>query len=328
MKRKSMLPTPVDLTLDEIQSRFGTDEKARQYLEEIRWPNGVVCPHCKNSDHKRIWEIKPNQAANIRAGLYQCAECKKQFTVTVGTIFEDSHIPLRKWLVAWYLLCSSKKGISSLQIQRMLGLGSYRTALFMTHRIRYALAHPGFTGMLKGVVEVDETYVGGKATGSRKTGRSPSSNKTCVVSLVERGGKARSLVIDRVTSENLHGAIMEHIQDGSTVVTDDFMGYRNMPRIFTHKPVKHSAKEYTRREKDLLVHTNNVESKFSLLKRGIIGTFHQVSKKHLPLYLAEFDHRFNHRKDTDGERTVSALKCAEGKRLTLKPLKHGRTPRN
>lgn len=318
-----MLPTPADLTLDEIQSRFGTDEKARQYLEEIRWQNGVVCPHCKNADQKRIWEIKENPSKKIRAGLHHCAECKKQFTVTVGTIFEDSHIPLRKWLVAWYLLCSSKKGISSLQIQRMLGLGSYHTALFMMHRIRYALAQPAFTGMLKGVVEMDETYVGGKATGSRKTGRSWDSNKTCVVSLVERGGKARSLVLDRVTSENLHGAIMEHVQDGSTVVTDDFMGYRNMPKIFTHKSVKHSVKEYVRKEKDLKVHTNTVESKFSLLKRGIIGTFHQVSKKHLPLYLAEFDHRFNHRKSTDGERTVSALKLAEGKRLTLKPLKKG-----
>src|SRR6266550_925979 len=204
MKKRSMLPTPVDLTLDEIQSHFGTDEKARRYLEEIRWPNGVVCPHCKNADHKRIWEIKENPEKKIRAGLYHCAECGKQFTVTVGTIFEDSHIPLRKWLVAWYLLCSSKKGISSLQIQRMLGLGSYRTALFMMHRIRHALAHPAFTGMLKGVVEVDETYVGGKAPGMGKKGRCVSGNKTCVVSLVERGGKSRSFVLDRVTSANLH----------------------------------------------------------------------------------------------------------------------------
>src|SRR6266853_447003 len=194
MKRKSMLPTPEDLTLDEIQSRFGTDAAARQYLEEIRWPNGIVCPHCKNADHKRIWEIKANPDKKIRAGLYHCAECGKQFTVTVGTIFEDSHIPLRKWLVAWYLLCSSKKGISSLQIQRMLGLGSYRTALFMMHRIRYALAHPAFTGMLKGVVEVDETYVGGKAPRSGTRGRSVSGNITCVVSLVERGGNSRSFV--------------------------------------------------------------------------------------------------------------------------------------
>jgi transposase-like protein len=321
MKTKSMLPTPVDLTLDEIQSRFGTDESARQYLEEIRWLNGVVCPHCKNADQKRIWEIQPNEAAKIRAGLYQCAECKKQFTVTVGTIFEDSHIPLRKWLVAWYLLCSSKKGISSLQIQRMLGLGSYRTALFMMHRIRYALSHPSFTGMLSGVVEMDETYVGGKATGSGKRGRPVGGNKTCVVSLVERGGNARSMVMDRVTARNLHQAIREHVEVGSIVCTDDFNVYRSMPKIFTHKPVKHSAKEYARKEGNFTVHTNTVESKFSLLKRGIIGTFHQVSKKHLPLYLAEFDHRFNHRKSTDGERTVSALKMAEGKRLTLKPLK-------
>src|SRR5947207_9063785 len=189
MNRKSMLPTPEHLTLDEIQSRFGTDETARQYLEEIRWPNGVVCPHCKNADQKRIWEIKENPAKKIRSGLYHCAECDKQFTVTVGTIFEDSHIPLRKWLVAWYLLCSSKKGISSLQIQRMLGLGSYRTALFMMHRIRYALSSPEFTKQLSGTVEVDETYIGGKAIGSGKPGRALNSNKTCVVSLVERGGK-------------------------------------------------------------------------------------------------------------------------------------------
>src|SRR5436309_2319371 len=171
MKRKSMLPTPVDLTLDQILSRFATDEKSRRYLEEIRWPDGVVCPHCKNEDQKRIWKIEENPNKKIRAGLYQCAECKAQFTVTVGTIFEDSHIPLRKWLVAWYLLCSSKKGISSLQIQRMLGLGSYRTALFMMHRIRYALAQPDFTTYLKGVVEIDETYVGGKAYGTGNQGR-------------------------------------------------------------------------------------------------------------------------------------------------------------
>ncbi len=316
-----MLPTPEDLTLDEILARFSTDETARRYLEEIRWPNGVVCPHCKNADQKRIWEIKENRAKKIRAGLYHCAACDKQFTCTVGTIFEDSHIPLRKWLVAWYLLCSSKKGISSLQIQRMLGLGSYRTALFMMHRIRYALAHPEFIKQLSGVIEMDETYIGGKQIGSGKRGRPVDSNKTCVVSLVERGGNARSMVMDRVTAENLTKAIREHVEVGSTVRTDDFPAYRSIPKIFTHKPVKHSAKEYTRREGDFTVHTNTAESKFSLLKRGIIGTFHQVSKKHLPLYLAEFDHRFNHRKITDGERTVSALKMAEGKRLTLKPLK-------
>jgi transposase-like protein len=174
--------------------------------------------------------------------------------------------------------------------------------------------------MLKGVVEVDEIYLGGKQKGH---GYKSLSKKSCVVSLVERGGKARSLVLDRVTGQNLQNAIMEHVQDGSVVMTDDYFGYRKLPKIFKHKPVKHSAEEYVRREKDMDVHTNTVESKFSLLRRGMIGTFHQVSKKHLPLYLAEFDHRFNHRKNTDGERTIAALKCAEGKRLTLKPLKRG-----
>ena len=319
MKRKSMLPTPDDLTLDEIQSRFGTDKKARLYLEEIRWEFGIVCPHCKNDKQKRIWKIEPNPDKNIRPGLYQCAECKKQFTVTVGTIFEDSHIPLRKWLIAWYLLCSSKKGISSLQIKRMLGLGSYRTALFMMHRIRYALAQPEFTTYLKGVVEVDETYIGGRTVGQGAGHSQP--NKTCVVSLVERGGQSRSFVIDRVTAENLHRKIDEHVTEGSIVVTDNFKGYRGMPPVYDHKSINHSAKKYVRKDGNFAVHTNTVESKFSLLKRGIVGTFHQVSKKHLPLYLAEFDHRFNHRKSTDGERTISALKMAEGKRLTLKPLK-------
>src|SRR5437762_1726787 len=198
MKPESMLPTPENLTLDEIQSRFATDEAARAYLEEIRWPDGVVCPHCKNADQDKFYSIKANTAKSVRHGLRQCAMCKKQFTCTVGTIFEDSHIPLRKWLVAWYLLCSSKKGISSLQIQRMLGLGSYRTALFMMHRIRYALAHPDFTKQLTGVVEIDETYVGGKIKGSGGGRPGAGSKKTCVVSLVQRGGSARSLVVDRV----------------------------------------------------------------------------------------------------------------------------------
>lgn len=321
MNGKSMLPTPENLTLKGIQERFSTDEAARNYLEEIRWPNGVVCPHCKNADQAKFYTIKASAVAKVRAGLRQCAECKKQFTVTVGTIFEDSHIPLSKWLMAWYLLCSSKKGISSLQIKRMLwgeDKGSYRTALFMMHRIRFALKHPAFSNQLSGTIEMDETYVGGARHFGKGSGRK---NKIPVVALVQRGGDMRSMVMERITSKNLNRAIREHVEVGSTVCTDDFVSYIKMPKIFTHKSVKHSAKEYARREGNFTVHTNSVEGSFSLLKRGIIGTFHQVSKKHLPLYLAEFDHRFNHRKTTDGERTVAALKLAEGKRLTLKPTK-------
>src|SRR5580658_2037459 len=161
-----MPETPPELTLDQIMAHFATDEAAREYLEAVRWPDGPVCSHCGVTS-ERVTKL---EGESHRAGLYQCNECQGQFTVTVGTIFADSHIPLRKWLVAWYMLCSSKKGISALQMQRMLDIGSYRTALFMMHRIRYALAHPAFTGMLKGVVEVDETYVGGKAIGSGKVG--------------------------------------------------------------------------------------------------------------------------------------------------------------
>lgn len=160
--KTDLLPTPKDLTLDQSNQHFSTDEKAREYIEAILWPNGPVCPHCKNADAKRIWKIQANPNKKIRCGLHRCAECNKEFTVTVGTIFEDSHIPLRKWLMAWHLVCSSQKGISSLQLQRILGLGSYRTALFMTHRIRHAIQDPVFNEKLSGPVEVDEGYVSGK----------------------------------------------------------------------------------------------------------------------------------------------------------------------
>lgn len=164
-KRDDLLPTPKGLTLIQIMDRFPTDEKARAYLEAVRWPDGPFCPHCGNADPKAIWALKANPGKKVRAGLRECGACGKQFTVTVGTIFEDSKIPLRKWLIAWYLLCSCKKGISALQIQRQLELGSYRTAWFMMHRIRYALRQPEFSDKLGGTVEVDETYVGGKAKG-------------------------------------------------------------------------------------------------------------------------------------------------------------------
>jgi transposase-like protein len=202
MKTNNILPS--ELTLDQIQQRFSTDEAAREYIESVLWPHGPVCPHCKNAEQKSIWKIEANKEKKIRAGLRQCAKCKNQFTVTIGTVFEDSHIPLRKWLTAWYLLCSSKKGISSLQLQRNLGLGSYRAALFMTHRIRHALKDSDFGDKLFGSVEVDETYVGGKKTG---VGRGCKCGKTPVVSLLERDGRVRSQVMHHVTGSNLKQAI-------------------------------------------------------------------------------------------------------------------------
>ncbi len=312
-----MLPTPKDLTLDEINQRFADDDTARQYIETILWPNGPVCPHCKNNDQSKIWKIKANPEKKIRAGLHRCAPCNKEFTCTVGTIFEDSHIPLRKWLIAWYMICSSKKGISSLQLQRILDLGSYRTALFMTHRIRHALRDPVFRGKLSGTVEVDETYIGGK---QKYVGRGSRTGKVPVVSLLERSGRVRSQVVSHVTGKNLKAVVYKNVKAGSEVHTDEHPGYRVIRADYSHHTVKHAMAEYARREKDRLVTTNGVEGFFSLLKRGVVGTFHHVSEQHLHLYLAEFDHRHNFRFETDGKRTVEALKKATGKRLTYKPL--------
>jgi transposase-like protein len=315
MNEITMLPE--DLTLDNILAHFSTDEQARKFLETWLWPNGPICPRCQGSDPERVYLMK---TASTRAGLHNCKDCRRQFTVTVGTIFEDSHIPLRKWLVAWYLLCSSKKGMSSLQFQRILGLGSYHTALFMTHRIRHALKDTVYTDKLSGAVEVDETYVGGKAIGRGHKARYD--NKTPVVALVERGGRVRSQVMPRVTGANLKKAIFDNVLICSDVHTDDTSLYgKGLGPKYTHRIVKHSAKEYARHEDGQVSHINTAEGFFSLLKRGMIGTFHQVSKQHLHLYLAEFDHRWNHRKVLDGERTVAGLVKAKGKRLTYKAIK-------
>lgn len=307
-----MPPTPDDLTLDEIQQRFATDEQARAYWESIHWPDGPICPHCKNKDQGKIWKIEANKDKKIRDGLRQCGECDKQFTSTIGTILEDSHIPLRKWLVAFYLNSSSKKGISSLQLQRILGLGSYRTALFMQHRIRHALREINPRSKLSGTVEVDETYIGGK---QKFVGKGCMDNKIPVVALLERDGRVRSQVVKRVTSRNLKAIIYKQVKPNTEIHTDEHKGYCIVKEPYTHHTVKHAMGEYARREGDRLVTTNGVEGFFSLLKRGVIGTFHHVSEQHLPLYLAEFDHRHNFRYVSDGLRTVEAMRKAKGKRL-------------
>jgi len=298
-----------EMTLIQIMERFPDDEKARKHLEEIRWKNGIVCPHCQCSDQTKFSDIAANPEKKVRAGLRFCSACGKQFTCTVGTIFEDSHIPLRKWIIAWYMLCTSKKGVSSLQIQRMLDLGSYRTAWLMMHKIRYALKDPVFADKLSGIVEVDETYVGGVRRGM---GRCYKGNKTAVVSLVERGGRVRSQVMPVVTGRNIKAVLNEHAEKSSRIMTDSYQVYRKATKGFkSHESVNHHEKEYAHGD----VNTNSAEGYFSILKRGVIGTFHHVSKQHLPLYLAEFDHRYSNRKVTDGQRTFDSLSKMEGKRL-------------
>jgi transposase-like protein len=311
--------TPSDLTLVEIMARFATDEAARAYLESVRWPDGPVCPNCGNADGARIYDIAANPAKGVREGLRECAECHKQFTVTVGTIFEDSHIPLRKWLIAWYLLCSSKKGIAALQIQRMLAIGSYRSAWFMMHRIRYALRDPVFADKLGsggGTVEADETYVGGKPRkGGKKSGHGRGTKKTPVVSLVQRGGAARSFTVKDAKAATLRKILRQNVDPSATLMTDEWRPYLVVGREFhKHERVSHGKGEYARSDG---AHVNSAEGYFSLFKRGLVGTFHQVGHHYLDQYLAEFDFRYSHRKVSDGERTVVGLKKVEGKRLML-----------
>lgn len=312
MKSKSILK---DITLIQIIQRFDTDDKARKHLESVIWKDGITCPHCQCKDQAKFSLIAANPEKKVRAGLRYCAECKSQFTVTIGTIFEDSKIPLRKWLIAWYLLCSSKKGISSLQLKRILEIGSYGTALFMAHRIRHALKETGYAEKLTGTIEVDETYVGGIKTGA---GQGSRQHRVPVVAMVQRGGPVRSKVMPTVNGANLKQAIRENVQICSEIHTDAHYAYRQLEPKFTHKSVKHCAGEYSRHEGENVVTTASVESFFSLLKRGVMGTFHHVSAQHLPLYLAEFEHRHNTRKLTDGERTDVGLQMVVGKRLIYK----------
>jgi transposase-like protein len=309
-------PAPKDLTLIQLFDRFGTDDKARKHLESVLWKDGITCPKCKCNDQSKFSEIAPNAAAKTRAGLRWCSNCKSKFTVTIGTIFEDSHIPLRKWLIAWYLLCSSKKGISSLQLQRLLEIGSYRTALFMAHRIRFALKETGYAEKMSGIVEADECFVP-VGTQTESEGKRPTKH-AMVFTMVQRGGPARSKVMPTVNGANLKQAIRDNVQICSEVHTDGHTRYHGLESKFTHKSVKHCAGEFIRHEGENVVTTTSVESYFSLLKRGVVGTFHHVSAQHLPLYLAEFDHRHNCRKMTDGERTDVGLQKAAGKRLIYK----------
>lgn len=219
------------------QPHFQDAEAARVHLENLRWPDGPVCPHCNSRSAYRLTP-KGGTKTCVRNGVYKCAECREQFTVTVGSIFEDSKIPLNKWLIAIHLLCASKKGMSAHQLHRMLGL-TYKTAWFMAHRIRYAMSQPPFKAKLKGVIEADETYVGGKQKGTH--GRQTNRQKRPVFALVKRGGEVRSFHVDRVTAENLGGILKEHVDRSAHLCTDDFAAYDSVGDIFAaHQRVLHS----------------------------------------------------------------------------------------
>ena len=311
------------LTLNKVSAL--TEDEARETIERILWPNGPVCPHCGATEN-----VTRLQGKAHRPGVFQCNNCHEQFTVTVGTIFEDSHIPLRKWLIAFALLCSAKKGISALQLQRELDFGSYRTAWHMAHRIRHAMSKEPLAGLLKGTVEADETYVGGKprkpagpSRGAgepkpkRRGGGRSTQHRTPVMALVEReGGRSVAKPTIDARAETLAPIVRANVDLSATFMTDAWRGYITVGREFAggHHRVDHGAGEYARGE----AHVNTAESFFALLKRGIVGSFHHVSPEHLHRYCDEFSFRWDYRSITDSDRTEIAIRQTNGKRLSYR----------
>lgn len=308
---------------------FQDAEQARLHLESLRWEHGRACPHCGDLDNS-----SPTASKNHKPGMYYCKACAKTFTVTVGTIFERSHIPLNKWIHAFHLMASSKKGISAHQLHRMFGI-TYKTAWFMAHRIRECMKpnSGGMFGTSGGTVEADATYVGGKEKNKHRKQRTKGNiggkGKECVFSLVERGGDVRSFHISSINQKNLKPLIEAKINAGELkLITDGERPLRALKSIFvSHDTVNHEAGEYVRGD----IHTNTIEGFFSILKRGIVGTFHHVSPQHLQRYVTEFDFRYNHRQTTvkidgknvkvgssDAQRATALLKGASGKRLTYR----------
>lgn len=320
---KKQVPANDDLTLMKIMQRFSTEEAVRDYFEAQRWPNGPNCPHCGNCDRERVYSIAPNAQKKIRAGLYKCAECRGQFTVTMGTVMEDSHIPLNKWLIAFYIICASKKQVSALQLQHQLEIGSYRTAWFLCHRIRFSLANSTPNDLLSGTFDADETHVGGKKRGH---GRAYVGNKTAVVSLVERNGRVRCKVVEMVNGQEITKLLKQHVSLDSHLNTDESRLYKKVGKEFAaHDVVNHSEEEYARCDEKTgrLATTNAVEGLLGNSNRAIDGTHHHISKAHTGLYFAELDTNTT-RARPDGARTALGIQQMTGKRLNLRqPIKRG-----
>lgn len=295
-----------------FNSKALQDEAAAyRWVEAQIWPEGPVCPHCGGVD--RISKMK---GKSTRIGAYKCYQCRKPFTVKVGTVFEDSHVPMRIWLQAMVLMCSSKKGVSSNQLHRSLGV-SLKTAWFMSHRIREAMRVVGMgpMGGAGAVVEVDETFYG-QVKGEPK--RRGTGHKHVVLSLIERGGSARSFHVEGTRIADIAPVVRENLARESTMMTDEGTYYRELGREFArHETVNHKQDEYVRGD----AHTNTAEGFFSIFKRGMTGVYQHCHEKHLHRYLAEFDFRYSNRAKLgvdDGERTARALKGIVGKRLTYR----------
>ena len=297
------------MNLIDVTKSFATEDQCLDFLEKMRWPQGVRCLACESGKLSRITrtvdetKTRSEKKQNKRTRLYACLECGKRFTPTVGTIFADSHLPLTKWFMALAIVMDAKKGMSANQLKQHLGIGSYRTAWYMVHRIRKAMVELSL-GKLSGIVELDETYVGGKQKG--KGVYYGKKQKQVVVGLRQRKGPLRFIHTKDAKANTLKAIIEEHIgEEVQYIMTDEssasWGALLNNPK---HKVIRHNIGKYV----EGIVHTNSIESAFSLLKRGIIGSFHRISIKHLHRYLAEFQYRFNARNDADRfERMVQRL---------------------
>jgi len=293
----------------QIPMACADETAAVEFLEEQRWGDNPGCPHC-GADNVYQMTKRGSDERNDRL-LWRCRECSKQYTVRVGTIMEDSPIPLRHWCFAFWAACSSKKGVSAKQIERQTGL-SYKSALFLMHRIRWAMSGSSGGGPLSGIVEADETYVGGKRRGGPSGRPARTSHKTPVFAMVERDGNVRAYPVANVTGATLKGAIRENVCRTSRVMTDEYASYKGLDDEFAaHETIPHRAKEYARGD----VTTNTVEAFFALLKRGVIGVYHNVSREHLHRYVTGAEFLWNTRKLDDGARISKLIEQCEGKRL-------------
>lgn len=298
-----------------------SDEQCREYLEKMRWPDGPHCPRC-NTNHPYIITRKTENKNKIKS-VYKCRNCQRQYTSTVGTIFEDSHIPLSTWFAAIYIMCASKKGISAHQIHRQLDI-TYKSAWFMCHRIREAMRDKNAFSPLTGTIEADETYIGGKTRGHwtlkermndevkmglRPKFRHPRMDKEVVFGILERGGRVRTKHIKEMNSKTAKQILNENIDlEKSRLITDAHKGYKQIKHYLPHDVIKHEE-AYVRGD----IHTQGIESYWSLLKRGLYGVFHHVDTKYLSNYLNEFEYRFNRRKISDEERFEALMSQTQGR---------------
>jgi transposase-like protein len=301
-----------ELNLSKLAKEYSDEDRARELFESMRWPNGKpICPFCKFDEAYKITSKEGTKKQNkARAGLYCCAACRKTFTATVGTAFEDSRLPISKWLLAIFIICSSKKAVSAAQLSRMLGV-TYKTAWFMAHRIRFSMADDSKT-KLSGVVEIDETFIGGVGDPKTKLSR-----LTPVMALIEQGGKMKARVVPNVSYKNLGRVLREEVQKDAVICSDENTAYHHVNKEFkAHHTVNHSKYEYILKTTDgISAGTNHCESFFSLLKRGVHGAWHSVSREHLPKYVNEFAFRWNTRKLSDGQRMANFMPLIDGKRL-------------